>query len=325
MRKHDQIEEELQKLPSAEMNHERKMNNLREIKSTRRKRKKDYILYPITLAVFLAVIGLGYMLMMPTEPVSVSEKTEKSSFQKYFEEVEPIYSSSHISADIPEKYQKSVAVSYIYNAATFYTLEGEEIHPITANQEIDSYFEYSEEEIATFENDTIMLDYKGTIIYMRSASQIINDKDITKKLESLIQEVERLNRHETIQYNYDIYKDVSIELGNIAKEINQVTSDVHVYVGESSEWNARLQPLLGEDYFLYLSKENRDGKMRVKVSSPDHEFEEHLEFDYSIGFWFGTSLPKEMENAEEIELTITEDGEKHTVVLERKELTKLYP
>ncbi len=325
MRKHDEIEEELHKLPSAEMKHDRKMKNLQEIKNAGRKRRKEYMLYPITLAVFLAVVGLGYVLMTQNNPISLSEKWEKSSVQKYFEGVKPIYSDSHISPSNPIEYQKSVAVSYIYNAATFYTLEGEKFHPLTADEEIESYFNYSEEEIGTFDNDAIMLDYKGTIIYMRSANEIINDEDISEKLESLIQKVEQLNRNETVQYNYDIYKDVSIELGNIAKEISQVTSEASVFVGGNSDWTMRIQPLSEGDYLLYLRKAEREGKMEVLISNPRHEFEDHIDFDYSVGYGYGSSLPKEMANAKEIELTITENDKKSTVVLKRKKLTELYP
>lgn len=326
MQKHDKVEKELKKLPSFDMDPNRKRKNLHEIRMAKQGGRKEFFMYPLTIVVFMTVVFLGFLILSPenNEKTSISEKQDRSELQTYFEDTEPIYSNSHIpnTVEFPDKYDKGVAIGYLYNAAIFVTPDGQKINPLENEKDVNSHFDYSEEEIEKFEKkakvDNWLGDTKPTWVYLGAANQQIKDEKLSAKLKELEEQVMKIKSHETIQHNFDIYRNVSIELAAMVREISKVTSPAPVYEGESSEWFMRVQPLSEENYFLYLHSKNEQNLGQISISSPNRSYQKTINLKGSAAYNFGVSFPEELLDSNEMDLVLKMKEKTEMIKLQRK-------
>lgn len=331
MPKRNEYDRDLKQLPTFEMDDERKKKNLQKIKLTPKEKRKDIFVYPLTIGVFITVIFMGYVLFLEDNNNTMTSNVENqdiSTFQGYFDEVEPVYSNYVISSSVnlPERYDKGIAAGYLFNAATFYTPEGKRINPIENDKMIDSYFNYDKDEIESLENnarvDNWIGDAKTTGVYLNSASQYIEQENLSQKLGELKEKMSEISSNETVQNNFEIYRDVTKELALIAREINQVTKTASVYEGNSANWFLRIQPLSEDRNFMSLhfqsnSELNRDNIGEIKISIPDEQFTKEIYVNGRALFIEDLELPFNLNVRETINLEIEMVGHIETISLTR--------
>ncbi|WP_077622392.1 hypothetical protein [Sediminibacillus massiliensis] len=326
----DDLEDKLKKLPRYEMDAQRKSRNYHELKKPKESNGKFFV-YPLTVCTFLLMIFAGYVLFFEsretaTTPVSNKEK-EYSEIQKFFNGVKPIYSDSHIpdSAGIPEQYQKSVALGYLYNASIFYTPEGEKVNPLDINHaHLGSYFDYEEENIDTsYGQSKVLEDTKPTWVYLNSANVYIDNESVTKDLNGLTNMITQIHAANPFHHNYSAYQKVSRKISEMAIDVNQVAGKAIVYEGTSENWFVRLQPLDDEDFILYLDKKRYDGKKEnsataFSLSVTGSGFSLASELSGKSRYIYGEDLPENVTEWEEINIEIELAGIKEVLTLKKR-------
>ncbi|MFQ3544371.1 hypothetical protein Q7A53_09795 [Halobacillus rhizosphaerae] len=322
MKQRDKLDKDLSRLPEFHMDEERKRRNAPALK-TPKKTASKYLIYPLTAVLVFVMLFTVYLLVFNNGEQTAITPEKNENTTSYFKGVAPIYSNAVISntVKVKDNYKKNVALGYLYHAAIFYTPEGEEINPLTADESLPSYFDNKEED-TSYAQTKIVEDAKPTWAYLDAANSLIEDDSLSQELSDLSEQVTDIKSVKNFEYNYSIYREVSLKLATLVKEISQTANQAEVFTGENKDWFIRLQPIEGGDYLLYLSNKNYDSKDGQKAREGSISWkQEHFTKEFTMRGMnedvYGNKLPSSFSSSEKAKFNLTFKGEKETITLKR--------
>ncbi|QSS98639.1 hypothetical protein IMZ31_11005 [Pontibacillus sp. ALD_SL1] len=321
MRDHNNLKDEMNKLPPFEMDVNRKARNWKIIQSKTQKRNRNWFLYPLSIVAFLLMISSVTLLLMEEGPSAPAER-EWTATQKYFEGVEPIYSDFHLSTsrNLPDK---RVALGYLFNASIFYTPESKRVNPLANHKDVSAYFQYTEEEMRSLEIEPKLETWKSNVkttwVFLSSAEQLIQEPKLKEQISDLITKISYIHSSNPISENLATYSEVKEELAGIVREIDVTAEDTSIYKGKSESFELTIQKLSGEEHLailrvLDMEAWNEEEAGTVSLSLVESHTPFSIKVVGSAGYKGDLKLPDSLKGQEEIEVII--DG-KETMQLSK--------
>ncbi|GGD21419.1 hypothetical protein [Pontibacillus salipaludis] len=311
MRDHNNMKEDMKKLPTFEMDENQKERNWQSIQSIKQKRKRDWFLYPASVVAFLLMITSVTLLLMEEGPSTPAEQ-EWTATQEYFKGVEPIYSDFILSTslNLPDR---RVALGYLYNASIFYTPEAKRVNPLLNRKNVSAYFQYTEEEMQSLELEpklgTWKSNVKTTWVFLSSAEQLIQEPKLKEQISDLITRISYIHNSNPISENLATYSEVKEELACIVREIDATANDTSIYKGESEKFEFTIQKLSEEEHLAILRvldmealNEEKVGTVSLSLVQPRTTFS--IKVVGSSGYKGDLKLPDSLKGQEEIEVVI---------------------
>ncbi|KGP90652.1 hypothetical protein N780_03860 [Pontibacillus chungwhensis BH030062] len=314
MRDHNNLKDEMKKLPSFEMDVNRKARNWNRIQSKTQKRNRNWFLYPLSVVAFLLMISSVTLLLMEEGPSGPAEQ-EWTATQKYFEGVEPIYSDFHLfsSLNLPDK---RVALGYLYNASIFYTPESKRVNPLANHRDVSAYFQYTEEEMQSLDIEPKLETWKSNVkttwVFLSSAEQLIQEPKLKEQISDLITKISYIHNSNPISENLATYSEVKEELAGIVREIKVTAKDTSIYKGKSENFELTIQELSDERHLAILRALNVEsldeeevGVVSLSLVQSNTAFS--IKVVGSTGYKENLKLPDSLKEQEEFEVIIDEN------------------
>lgn len=321
MHDHNNMKEDMKKLPAFEMDENQKKRNWESIQSIKQKRKRDWFLYPVSVVAFLLMITSVTFLLMEEGPSTPAEQ-ERTATQEYFEGVEPIYSDFILSTsfNLPDR---RVALGYLYNASLFYTPEAKRVNPLLDRKDVSAYFQYTDEEMQSLDIEPKLETWKSNVkttwVFLSSAEQLIKEPKLKEQISDLITKISYIHNSNPVSENLATYSEVKEELAGIVREIDVTADDTSIYKGESETFEFTIQNLSGEEHLAILRVLDMEAWNEEEIGTVSLSLmESHTPFSIKVvgsaGYKGDLKLPDSLKGEEEIEVSI--DG-KETMQLSK--------
>lgn len=241
----------MSEFPNHKMSPQQKQRNWNQIthKLQESKKKKQWLIYPVTIAVMAIAVLIGVMTFSQEDEIVAPEQKQGSGDVSLFEDVKPFVNvKTHPFGANTNGHELSLAVSYLYEAATLLDQNKEAVSPFQES--------YSPEQLVNNHLDYFYVDKARTFAYLELALSEITDADANtdsakEKISGWIDEILLIKEGKSDEENREQYVNVLTELIAYVRGIEQVASEVTVYTGEGT-WKVTLQAIEHPMYLLTL-------------------------------------------------------------------------